>query len=371
MTGKMSADNALGKGLICLRMSNLNFVAKETPFSTYITIRKKLIKPTTEAVIENRNIELEGERLRKVADDVSNEKIKDLLTKCAMLEFEKEELEVKYEALEKTKIEVDDQIEEIYARNKELSKSHEKLVNDNNELKDTIERLECENKSNSKKYSKKTILLEESNKDLEEKLLMLENVIESRDSEISKLKSNSNSVEQSELLDKVVQSKESEYIHSVMETVRSFYSGAEKKLNKCEECEFDTNTSEDLKRHMEKHHQSECKDCKERFIGNQKLKNHMCRVHIHNPSYREFYVKSWFVKNECVRVFSEHQNKEIAILHSCVCVEKPSCSYVLPDFINQSRYTDDTGFLHLHLSEILSCGEVKWEIIQDMMELQK
>ena len=49
----MSADNALGQVLICLRMSNLNFVAKETPFSTYITIRKKLIKPTTEAVIEN------------------------------------------------------------------------------------------------------------------------------------------------------------------------------------------------------------------------------------------------------------------------------------------------------------------------------
>ena len=44
MTGNVSADNAFGQVLICLRMSELHYIVNETPFSAYVTIRKKFVK---------------------------------------------------------------------------------------------------------------------------------------------------------------------------------------------------------------------------------------------------------------------------------------------------------------------------------------
>ena len=54
MTGEkvsqVSADFACGQLLFNLRNSNLNYLVKETPYSAYITIRKKLVKEAFEAV---------------------------------------------------------------------------------------------------------------------------------------------------------------------------------------------------------------------------------------------------------------------------------------------------------------------------------
>ena len=53
MTGEYSAEKACGQVLICLKMSNLNYMVKETPFSAFVTIRKKFLKTpidTTENV---------------------------------------------------------------------------------------------------------------------------------------------------------------------------------------------------------------------------------------------------------------------------------------------------------------------------------
>jgi hypothetical protein len=44
MAGEMSPDFECGKILFSLKMSRLNFLVKETPYSAYITIRKKFIK---------------------------------------------------------------------------------------------------------------------------------------------------------------------------------------------------------------------------------------------------------------------------------------------------------------------------------------
>ena len=56
--------------------------------------------------------------------------MKDLSRKCGILEFEKEELEVKYEDMENAKIAMDDQVEEVFASNRELLKTNEELLND-------------------------------------------------------------------------------------------------------------------------------------------------------------------------------------------------------------------------------------------------
>ena len=56
MTGKTIAKNALGQVLICLRMSKLNYVAKETPYSAYVTIRKKFVKDADGNMLEKAKV---------------------------------------------------------------------------------------------------------------------------------------------------------------------------------------------------------------------------------------------------------------------------------------------------------------------------
>ena len=377
MAGKVSADNALGQVLICLRMSKLNFVARETPYSAYVTIRKKFVKHVEGEVIDNINVENEViDKVNIEAESVNmdkrtitnlNEKIKDLLTRNAMLAFEKEEMEVKYETLEKSKIDMDDSIEEVFARNRELSKLNENLVNENGDLKADVERAKIELGKEASKASKKTKLLEDSKRDLEERVLMGENIIESRDLEITQLKKNCMPVPCGKSDDKVeTVSKETEYLNSIMQTVHNF---THRKDYKCDECDFEARFSEDLKMHIHEKHQLQCQDCHENFNGRKKLDNHMCRLHIENPSFGDMYVKNWVIKNECVRVFSKHLQKEIAIIHSDVCVEKHTCTYVLPDSVTQPRYKDTTGFIHLHSSELINNREVKWAILAEMVNI--
>ena len=91
-------------------------------------------------------------------------------------------------------------------------------------------------------------------------------------------------------------------------------------------------------------------------------------MYIRNPCHGDFYVKNWVIKNECVRVFSEYLKKEIAIIHSEVCLEKNTCTYVLPEFIPQPKYIDSSGLIHLHSSELIIDGNGKWAIVTEMVE---
>ena len=43
MFGASKADNVFGQVVICLRMSKLDYMIKETPYSAYVTIRKSLL----------------------------------------------------------------------------------------------------------------------------------------------------------------------------------------------------------------------------------------------------------------------------------------------------------------------------------------
>ena len=90
MAVKVSAENALGQVLICLRMSKLNFVAKETPYSAYVTIRKKFVKHVEEEFTDSENIQPMSENVKAV-EIVSNleQKVKDLSQKCGILEFKR------------------------------------------------------------------------------------------------------------------------------------------------------------------------------------------------------------------------------------------------------------------------------------------
>ena len=49
---KVKADNLFGQVMICLRMSKLDYLVNETPYSAYVTIRKKFVKSLDHEVIE-------------------------------------------------------------------------------------------------------------------------------------------------------------------------------------------------------------------------------------------------------------------------------------------------------------------------------
>ena len=121
---------------------------------------------------------------------------------------------------------------------------------------------------------------------------------------------------------------------------------------------------------MEKDHTVKCEHCDKHFAGIANLQKHMSRINVNNSSFLDLYMKNWYVRNDCLRVFSENKSKEIAIIHSEVCVENHSCSWVLPTFISQLRYIDNTDLIHLHASECLLDGNVQWAILTDLLDSQ-
>ena len=50
-------------------------------------------------------------------------------------------------------------------------------------------------------------------------------------------------------------------------------------------------------------HEVKCDKCGEMFGGERKMKTHMFRISIANPTFFNSYTKSWYLENECIRVF--------------------------------------------------------------------
>ena len=64
MARENSAEKACGTILFCLKMSKLNYMVKETPFSAYVKIRKKFVK-SSEPNLETPPLNEPNEQLKK------------------------------------------------------------------------------------------------------------------------------------------------------------------------------------------------------------------------------------------------------------------------------------------------------------------
>ena len=134
MAWSTKAENRFGQMLICLRMSRLDFVVKETPYSAYITIRKKFVKGVNEDMIEEsktvdksntdeiKNIERENKFLKS--------KVYELEKVVASLTVENEESEIKVKVAEKDKASLEDDVEDALAESRELRKALDKISAD-------------------------------------------------------------------------------------------------------------------------------------------------------------------------------------------------------------------------------------------------
>ena len=116
MLDEMSVEKACGQILFCLKSSNLNYMVKETPFSTYVTIRKKFVRNlhSVENITENTPANDNNEYVRKLEKEnaLLQKKVKDILTENAHLRFDSEESEIKFNALEKEKTTLEIKLEE-------------------------------------------------------------------------------------------------------------------------------------------------------------------------------------------------------------------------------------------------------------------
>ena len=91
MAVKNSPDFACGQILFNLKISKLHYVVKETPFSAYITIRKKFITQNNESQ------ETPADQLPSDKSEVIKlqERNSDLETRLALAKVEFEEMEIK------------------------------------------------------------------------------------------------------------------------------------------------------------------------------------------------------------------------------------------------------------------------------------
>ena len=128
---QVSANFACGQLLFNLRNSNLNYLVKETPYSAYITIRKKLVKEAFEDVeavqtivtdINVKHVDKENIRLKERNAYVERQ--------YALLKIEFEELEINFNELKDSNNQLDDKAEELFEENSELKKQNVTFVND-------------------------------------------------------------------------------------------------------------------------------------------------------------------------------------------------------------------------------------------------
>ena len=100
MTGNLSANSVCNQVLKIVKESNLNYLVNETPYSAYITIRKKFVKNCTEVTLADKDLNHEN----LVQENVPQDKLEALLVennilkdKLIVLESENKNLNIRLE----------------------------------------------------------------------------------------------------------------------------------------------------------------------------------------------------------------------------------------------------------------------------------
>ena len=405
----VSAENLFGQLMICLRMSKLDYLVKETPYSAYVSIRKKFSKSVNSAsdMIEVGNVASNDvhDKLEK-ENRLLKQKLDDLGRECAMVRFEKEEIDIKYEELEKDRISLEDKIEEAYAESRPLRNTISKLSEDNDGLNARLIQAKNENVNLQKSFEKQKKCekkYEVSLRDFEDYVLMLENVLKNCDlkqeletfepttsvscgkcenefERQSSLKTHTENdhlqtdKDETDSTSKINQHKckECEFTGDSEESMKMHMIEKHVVLSfKCDLCDFESSCEEDIQIHKIGKHEVKCEHCEEWFMGENKLEKHMCRICIENPDYMDLYMKNWYRRNDCIPVFSKRLKKEIIILHADHCWEDENFCSELPENFDSSEKSilDENGLLHFPAvkSSTLQKNSICWLALRGLM----
>ena len=362
MVGENSPEFASGKILYGLKMSKLNYVVKETPYSAYITIRKTFIKDDT--AVGNTNSD-DFHTLNSDKDiELNNLKgrTKDLETLLELAKVNFEEIELGKELMVKKLSAQDDEIESFLQTEKELKEQIKVLAKDNEDMRSNIdqdekdieelelmkEHLESDksdlndkieelcreifdlkqsglgngNLDNTKAIEQKLFKTQDKLMEASENILILEATLENKEFENNSLRNKliseterSNTCENSDARTKTKTESEVHISHNTDDSVPS--------TSKCGECDYESDDEIDMKFHAKSKHNGDfkCTVCDIDLKSGSRLKTHMCRVPILNPSYGSLYLRSWYDANGCTPIYCSKNNSEIAWLHHSDCTD--------------------------------------------------
>ena len=97
------------------------------------------------------------------------------------------------------------------------------------------------------------------------------------------------------------------------------------------------------------------------FKEDLKLKMHLCKVTVKNPTFGTLYTKDWYDANGCTQIFCHKRNKGIIWLHNKSCSKSNPCAVY--DDINAEEDDKVCEFEHLNIQCFLENGEILWEQI--------
>ena len=287
MTGKNSPEYHCGQILYFLKMSQLDYMLKETPYSAYITIRKKFIKNYT-------NIENSGNDPKHSENEVEiknlKEHCKDIGTQLAQAKFDFEELEIQKDKLVAVVNKQDDVIENFLKDERGLTEEIKIITKKRDDLKSLSDKTSKEKNVIKIKFEE-NVLMHENNLEardlkinsLEKKLKDIENDIcevqlSSCDKCSSESKNESNSQKHIANQDTDDDGKPStstcgkcEY-ESDSEADLAMHMKTKHALM-CEDCDFESDYTVEMKEHVKKHHTIQCEFCNETFSGCSTLKS--------------------------------------------------------------------------------------------------
>ena len=117
---------------------------------------------------------------------------------------------------------------------------------------------------------------------------------------------------------------------------------------------------------MQSEHEHQCSFCNLTFDGLKKVKSHMCRIEIENPTSYWFYTKNWFERGKCVRVFDNNAKVEVVTIHGEDCIKNNACTIFPETFTHRKYFKDTQNILHLTTSRYMINNKLKWEEIFGM-----
>ena len=131
----------------------------------------------------------------------------------------------------------------------------------------------------------------------------------------------------------------------------------------CIFCDYKTKTENELNSHVRKHHEEKCNKCDLAFESRNKLRDHICKIYIHNPTHGNCYLKNWIQANGCTAIYNKATKTEIVTLHFDDCWRRITpCAE-----LNTLNEIDSNDIFHGKLSRFVRNGRVNWSDL--MIEL--
>ena len=309
----------------------------ETHLSAYITIRKKFRKDLDEVpqTLSNDDINVNNENNEKnvngkirMENGLLKQEINELKAKCEHIEIEKEKVEQKNETLERNLVAVENKLETEYRETRRMKDALENIRRDNNKMNEDLYEKNVDIKKCKEAVAKLNVAnekLETKQKQSEEDYLMLENVVANKSKKVSELET---------LVDTLSVNKPCEKCDDSPGTRDCLNEHDDKthqdesvpSTSKCGSCDFESDDEEDLHVHVKSKHNFSCEICELTFQYEKKLRTHMCRLTVTNPTCGDYYTKNWILVNGCTRIFSSSERREVLFFHSNLCLEnKNSC----------------------------------------------